>query len=66
MPHSQFIYKKKNNNNNNKTKMCNVYLISRPQINSKSLNSMEKYPLNGFTGKSLRREFKLQKQENKN
>ena len=35
-------------------------------VNSKSLNSMEKYPLNGFTGKSLRREFELQNQENKN
>ena len=46
--------------------MCNVHLTSRAQINSKSLNSMEKYPLNGFTGKSLRREFELQKQEDKN
>ena len=43
--------------------MCNVYSTSQAKINSKSLSSMEKYPLNGFTGKSLRREFGLQKRE---
>ena len=64
MPHSQFIYKKTTTTTT--TKMCNVHLTSRAQINSKSLISMEKYPLNGFTGKSLRREFELQKQEDKN